>query len=149
MTYDPDNPLDTYGSTGHPLWWDRNGEPISIDEFEAHKMDPSYCRIGDTRIYSPTGPDRFVDVSTVWLGIDFSIAFPSERNPVIFETMTFPSRPDILESVRVRYRTESEARSAHARIVAEIAEALGATADHIIDAPGHPAIAPTPERPTE
>jgi len=94
--------------------YDRDGSPISVEEWSRLHNDRQYIRIGETTI------GNYV-VSTVWLGIDHSW---DKGRPVIFETMVFtssawtadrsdPDRDPLLELDCVRYSTEREARKGH------------------------------------
>jgi hypothetical protein len=89
------------------LYYDRGGQPISLDEWSKLMEDPEYRRIGLDEI----GPYR---VSTVWLGLNhsWSSIVGGPDIPIIFETMVFGS------DEQERYATEPQARCGHARMVA-------------------------------
>lgn len=93
-------------------YYNRQGEPITINEWVTIGGDPSLRLVEQTEL--PDG--RFI--STVWLGIDHRYD-ESEGEPLIFETMVFPSTRDARELHCERYSTEEQARAGHARILAE------------------------------
>lgn len=94
-------------------YFNRKGEPISIEEWALLFGDPKYQRIESTR-----GCGRHV--STVWLGIDHN--FSGHGPPIIFETLVFrESEADDVsddggEIDGDRYATEAEALAGHQRL---------------------------------
>jgi hypothetical protein len=54
-------------------------------------------------------------ISTVWVGLDYS--FGSERQPLIYETMVFPSENDWHELDCERYSTRVQAVAGHQAMV--------------------------------
>lgn len=103
-----------------PLHYDRLGVPISLREWSELVEDQEYKVIAQDLIGG-----RFL-VSTVWLGIDYSIPWPGHTHiPIIYETMVFDhgrdgSDPrDDLEMRR--YHSEDAARLGHAEMVALVA----------------------------
>ena len=109
-------------------YYDRDGRPITPEEWGRLHADRVYQRIAATTIEH--GAHSYW-ISTVWLGMDHAFGQgPSE----IFETMVFPSwrepmrglarllgerGPDLNEEECERYSTEAEARAGHDRIVAK------------------------------
>lgn len=96
-------------------WYDKEGQPISIEEWGRLHSDPEYVRVGSTDV----GPYW---VSTVWLGLDHN--WTMEGPPVIFETMVFskdqrddPNDRGLCEFDVVRYSTLSEATEGHQAMV--------------------------------
>jgi hypothetical protein len=90
------------------FFYDREGKPISLDEWGRLHEDKSYLRVGNTDL----GPYW---VSTVWLGVDHRFG---DGPPVIFETMVFTTsardegRAGPEFDTR-RYATEAEALAGH------------------------------------
>jgi hypothetical protein len=89
------------------LYYDREGEPITLAQFDLFLGLEGYRRVAATQV----GPYW---VSTVWLGIDHAFG---GGPPLIFETMVFATSdavrglgPD-LECQR--YSTEAEALQGH------------------------------------
>jgi hypothetical protein len=96
------------------IWYDRKGQPLSMEEAVPLLADISYKRVDHTEV----GP--FV-VSTVWLGLDHSFGFGDGR-PVIFESMTFTKaawrgHAPMHELDADRYCTEEEAQAGHQAMV--------------------------------
>lgn len=93
------------------FYFDRTGEPISVDE---------YCRLTGDKEYRRVAFDRLPDgreVSTVWLGLDHGWG---GTEPIIFETMIFGGSADFEGENQWRYRTEDEAKLGHATIVSAL-----------------------------
>ena len=63
-------------------WYDRNGDPITIEEYGRLHQDHAYVVVKQETL--PNG----LWVSTVWLGLDHNHIPP----PLIFETVVFPPR---------------------------------------------------------
>lgn len=82
--------------------YDKQGRPISLEEYSRLFGDKSYQIIRQTRLEDGT------HVSTVWLGIDHS--FGGEV-PVIFETLVTRENSD--EEEMYRYTSEKEAIAHH------------------------------------
>lgn len=87
---------------------DRNGGPITIEEFMEKMADEEYRCVELTVIEKGS---EVCNVSTVWLGVDHSLG---GGNPVLFETMIFGGSHAGFER---RYETEIEALSGHAEAV--------------------------------
>lgn len=73
------------------LWYDRSGQPISLEEAAPLLATPSYRRVAFTEVTSASDPAIKFRVSTVWLGLDHD---HSGSLPLIFETMVFADEPD-------------------------------------------------------
>lgn len=103
------------GSDGRPLYYDRQGNPLSLLEWAkiVEAQDMAY------KIVKRSGTDD-VWVSTVWLGIDHSFG---EEVPLIFETMIFGLPPEVDEYCE-RYPTEAAALAGHDRAVAWLRDHL-------------------------
>jgi hypothetical protein len=93
---------------GRALYYDRDGNPISLRRFsellQKHEM---YRRVALTNI----GDD--IAISTVWLGIDHN--FIHDGPPLIFETMVFGP---VLDEEQWRYSTLAAAQRGHREAVA-------------------------------
>lgn len=90
-----------------PMYYNRQGEPISLGEWCVDMEDQSMRRVAEDFV----GPYR---VSTVWLGIDHS--FGSGGPPLIFETAVFHIG-SLMDREMHRYATELEAKAGHAGVV--------------------------------
>ncbi len=77
-----------------PRLFDRDGQPLTIEQWCQLLTDDDYRRVAFTRV-------GLHEVSTVWLGLDH-----------IFETMTFPD-----SQMCDRYSTEAAARQGHEDMV--------------------------------
>jgi hypothetical protein len=92
------------------LFYDRSGNPISLEGW-------SYLFAEDRSV----GMDKINAneyVSTVWMGLDHSLALPwYTGEPLIFETMIFGGK---FNQELWRYATEEEAKEGHERIVREL-----------------------------
>lgn len=74
-----------------PLWYDRQGQPISVEDAAPLLAMLSYKRVAFTEVTSASDPGIKYRVSTVWLGLDHS---HGDGPPLIFETMVFADEPD-------------------------------------------------------
>lgn len=90
------------------IFYDRQGKPITPEEWHALFADKSYQKVRQTKATDE------VTVSTVWLGIDHS---HGGEVPVIFETMICGGKR---EGEQFRYATEEAALADHDRIVREL-----------------------------
>jgi len=86
-------------------YYDKNGTPMSLMEWCKVFEDKDYKRIA---LYQGI----FVDVSTVWLGLDHNFG---GGLPIIFETMVFTKR--FKEVDCRRYHTIEEAKQGHIKMV--------------------------------
>jgi len=98
------------------LWYDRQGQPLDADTANRLLGNMEYARVARTRITSASDPDTEWDVSTVWLGVNYSFG---EGPPIIFETMVFGSGDG--DQYMQRYSTEEQARAGHAETVTLVA----------------------------
>jgi hypothetical protein len=96
-------------------WYNRQGQPISMEEAGPLLADIEYKRVAETQV----GPYW---VSTVWLGLDHNY-WPGGP-PLIFETMVFAIQRDDPELDTlgpdidcVRYATLEEAERGHEEMV--------------------------------
>jgi len=67
-------------------------------------------RVAGTRIW-------WVEVSTVFLGLDHNFGFEEGERPILFETMVFGG---LLDGEQERYATWDEALAGHQRLVREV-----------------------------
>lgn len=101
------------------IWYDRAGNPLTLETAAKLLTDRTYVHVARTHIYN--GHHVF-KVSTVWLGLDHTHGDDDGR-PVIFETIVFVGgNPSGSECHR--YSTEQEARDGHTAVVAKIAAAI-------------------------
>jgi len=92
-----------------PTYYDKTGQPIDVDRWCELFEDSAYKRVAYTEI---DAADCYV--STVWLGLNHNwFAGP----PEIFETMVFGGA---YGGACIRYATETDAQSGHARTVAAV-----------------------------
>lgn len=102
--------------TRRGIYYDREGKPISLDEYAQRMNGPiAYRIVKKTNV-------RGVEVSTVWLGIDHN--WVAEGPPLIFETMTFGSEADEVGDIQWRYSTEAEALAGHAQAVRLVQDSI-------------------------
>lgn len=84
------------------LYYDWNGQPISMERFAVLWCEPRHVAQTDL---GPLG-----HVSTVWLGLDHGFSFVDGGPPVIFETMIFGGP---LDQYQERYCTVQQAMNGH------------------------------------
>lgn len=101
-------------------WYDKDGIPITIEEWGRLNADRDYSQIDRTKILDGVNPSSAFDVSTVWLGLDHG---GGSGAPVIFETMVFAEGSSMDVECR-RYCTEAEAVAGHVEMVAYVASEL-------------------------
>lgn len=97
-------------------WYDRQGQPLDIEQANTLLGDPAYKRVALTNVTSTSDPGIDYRVSTVWLGLDHNF---DGSAPILFETMVF--RFDGADEYMQRYATEEEARTGHAETVTIVA----------------------------
>lgn len=116
------------------VWFNRQGKPITIEEWATLSRNLEYKRVAETTIGS-------LWVSTVWLGIDHGFAMPGTKHlPVIFETMIFPAEEtywqhgraaeNVVNDLHVelrelvesqwRYCTEAQAIAGHDQVCVDV-----------------------------
>lgn len=91
------------------LHYDKEGVPIGLGDWCERIEDENYKRIG---LYE----NHFINISTVWLGIDHSFGFGKNNKILIFESMIFvwSKKRDVLQH---RYSTLQEVQEGHRRLV--------------------------------
>jgi hypothetical protein len=96
--------------TDRPIYYDREGRPMTVEAWSNAFEDMDYRRIERTELPGNR------HVSTVWLGIDHAF---DEGPPLIFESMAFQEtgNPFREELDSERYSTEAEARAGHKAMV--------------------------------
>lgn len=102
-----------------PMFFDRQGEPLTVAEYAVLHSFRSYHRVAESHIAG-------LWISTVWLGTDYSMW--DDDGPIIFETMIFADdpleelHPELREWVKAcrRYGTEEQAEAGHAQACVEI-----------------------------
>ena len=94
-----------------------NKEVIAVEDFKewALQFKEEFRRVDDTTIIEKDN----TRVSTVFLGLDHGWGRKESDPPVVFETMTFSSNPDLNE-YQERYCTWDEAVKGHNRVVESI-----------------------------
>lgn len=90
--------------------YDRDGRPISLEQWRAYIEDLTYMRVGFTRVMVDNGA---YDVSTIWIGLDSGTALGT---PLIFETLVFAYSGSVVD-VGVRYSRLEDAQEGHRRMV--------------------------------
>ncbi len=92
------------------LYYDKQGKPITMDEWGKFFNDMEYKVIKQTTLSNGKW------VSTVWLGLGYSF---EPGAPLIFETMVFPKEGDYSEEGLDRYSTLEEAQQGHEKMCKE------------------------------
>lgn len=106
-----------------PIYFDRDGEPLSLREWSLLKGMRDYNIIRQEYV----GPYW---VSTVWVGMDMGIGLRSGCRPIIFETMVFSGdERDRRDFDQRRYSTEAQALAGHQEVVNEVRLIVAATED--------------------
>lgn len=103
---------------GQPMYFDRQGQPITLDEWAEH-LRGEYKRVAQDYVIVDGEP---LWLSTVWIGLDMSFDYRPGHIPIIFETMTFGHGGDA--DVQRRYPTEAAALAGHDRILAELTDPI-------------------------
>lgn len=93
------------------MYYNKQGIKLTMDEYIVLMSNEKYKRID----YTTLSDGRIV--STVWLGLDHN--YEKTGEPLIFETMVFPSSNEYAETECVRYATEEEAIKGHKEMVAK------------------------------
>jgi hypothetical protein len=108
-----------------PIFFDRQGQPITMTEFERLHSVGAAERERNLRVAKTIIGPLFV--STVWLGIDYGLGMGP---PLIFETMVFPVNrneasvlhPELAEWLEAvwRYPTEGLALAGHDKVCVDL-----------------------------
>lgn len=94
------------------LYYDRDGNPIDLEEWARLREDPAYCRVAQTVIAGNNGETA---VLTVWVGVDCTLS-----TAVLATAIAAGGR---LNEVR-QYDTETEALEGHKDVVTHIVNNL-------------------------
>ena len=97
---------------GAGRFFDHEGEPISHEQWLALLADDGGRQVAHDVL------DDGVEVSTVWLGLDYG--FGHTARPLVYETVIFGGP---LEGRGARYATREEALAGHAQAVAQALDA--------------------------
>ncbi|MBP8689262.1 hypothetical protein KBH77_02835 [Patescibacteria group bacterium] len=98
------------------MFYNKQGEKITRSEFTSLIVDKDYVAVKQKKLKN----GKFI--STVWLGLDYSIC---DGKVLIFETMVFPEFGDCENEFCERYSTLEEAMEGHERIVKEYEKITG------------------------
>ena len=94
------------------VYYNRQGAPISVEQYSRLHGDEDYHRIGKQHF------EGGIRVSTVWLGIDHGFG---SGTPILFETMVFSGNDRYpYDQAQMRYCTEQEAIDGHRRTCDDI-----------------------------
>jgi hypothetical protein len=94
------------------LYYDRDGNPIELEEWDRLRDDPAYCRVAQT-VIGCNNTERAV--LTVWLGVDCNLS-----TAVLATAIAANGR---LDEVR-EYDTQADALKGHAEVVEGIVKNL-------------------------
>jgi hypothetical protein len=112
-----------YVTYGHPSYtgeYDKDTKPIPFNKFLELRQDPSYARVGLTKLRTPKG--ETITVSTVWVGVDYSGV--QGAPPLIFESLIMGGKG---EGRMDRYTTLQQAQEGHSNLLQWVREMDGAT----------------------
>jgi len=101
---------------GRPVYYDRQGEPMTMQQWAQRFEDEDYRHIARDVIGpdEPLDPAPLITVSTFWLGLNHN--WRSDE-PLIYETIIIGGEHD---ATGMRYATEKQARDGHRRAVDEL-----------------------------
>ena len=126
---------------GHPIYYDRQGQPMTMHQWAEKFQDEDYTHIARDVIGpdEPLDPAPLITVSTFWLGVN-----PNWRNdePLIYETLIIGGGYD---ATGMRYATEQQARAGHRRVVDELRAGRSARGVSPLAPPAHAPITLTHE----
>jgi hypothetical protein len=127
---------------GRPIYYDRQGQPMTIQHWAEKFEDEDYTHIARDVIGpdEPLDPAPLITVSTFWLGVNDNWR---TDEPLIYETVIIGGGCD---ATGMRYATETQAREGHRRVVEELRAGRGARAASRLAPPAHAQITPTHER---
>lgn len=104
------------------VYYDRTGDPIGLDQWHEHYLDPEYRRVALTALLDPADLGEMTYVYTMWLGIDqnFLLGHSHEPSaPLIYETLVNNHQGGGADNVVERYSCEQDALAGHRRQVDE------------------------------
>ena len=101
---------------GRPVYYDRQGKPMTIQQWAEKLQDEDYRHIARDVIGpdEPLDPAPLITVSTFWLGLNHD--WRSDE-PLIYETILIGGEHD---ATGMRYATEKQARDGHRRAVEQL-----------------------------
>ena len=95
-------------------FYDREGQPISLQRFIELRHDHDYRFLARTKVGE-------VEIVTAWLGLDQG-PFADEDRPLIFGTAAVSDREGLVHADQEEFSaTEAEALAAHQRLVERLA----------------------------
>src|SRR5262245_9644283 len=128
---------------GRPIYYDRQGQPMTMHQWAEKFQDESYTHIARDVIGpdEPLDPAPLITVLTFWLGVN-----PNWRNhePLIYETLTIGGEYD---ATGTGYATEKQAREGHRGVVDELRAGRGPRGISQMAPPAHAQITVTDEWP--
>jgi hypothetical protein len=126
---------------GRPLYYDRQGQPMTMQQWAEKFEDESYTHIARDVIGpdEPLDPAPLITVSTFWRGVNHNWR---HAEPLIYETLVIGGGYD---ATGMRYATEKQAREGHRRVVDELRAGRGARAASPLAPPARAHISPTHE----
>src|SRR6476646_10449034 len=121
---------------GRPLYYDRQGQPMTMQQWAEKCQDENYTHIARDAIGpdEPLDPAPLLTVSTLWCGVNHDLR---HDEPLIYETVIIGGGYD---ATGMRYATEKQAREGHRRAVDELRADRGprAASPPAPPAPGRP-----------
>jgi hypothetical protein len=101
---------------GRPLYYDRQGQPMTMQQWAEKCQDENYTHIARDVIGpdEPLDPAPLITVSTLWCGVNHDLR---HDEPLIYETVIIGGGYD---ATGMRYATEKQAREGHRRAVDEL-----------------------------
>jgi len=107
---------------GRPIYYDRQGQPMTIQHWAEKFEDEDYTHIARDVIGpdEPLDPAPLITVSTFWRGVNHN--WRSDE-PLIYETVITGGGCD---ATGIRYATEKQAQEGHRRVVDELRAGRGA-----------------------
>ena len=97
----------------NPKYYDRDGNQITVEEFEKKRSDIDYQRVG---FFETLANGEKVTVSTVWIGADYQ-----RDGKRLYQSMVFNGRNNGLTRY---YATELEALVGHNEVVDIVQDTL-------------------------
>ena len=125
---------------GRPIYYDRQGQPMTMHQWAEKFEDEEYTHIARDVIGpdAPIDPAPLITVSTVWRGVNHNWR---NDEPLIYETLIIGGGYD---ATGMRYATEKQAREGHRRVVDDLRAGRG---PHAVRRPGPHQPARNPLRP--
>ena len=126
---------------GRPLYYDRQGQPMTMHQWAEKFEDENYTHIARDVIGpdEPLDPAPLITVSTFWRGVNHNLR---HDEPLIYETLIIGGGYD---ATGMRYATEKQAREGHRRAVDALRAGRGPRAASPLAPPARAHITPTHE----